>query len=144
MMVSVRYGLFMLNVLAIAAYRLWNARGTYRPLLGGIVVTGIATALLCQAGCILAPETMYQWQARMALPVALKIHEFLPRFSSTETGRLYFKILFYAASIPPIAVVIGLPQLLVALVGGLINWSLPRRVTPNVAHRDADAPQLRQ
>jgi hypothetical protein len=141
MMVSVRYGLLMLNVLAIAAYRLWNAVGTHRPFLGGFVVSGLATALLCQAACLLAPETMYQWQARLALLVALKIHGFLPHFSSTETGRLSFKILFYAATIPPIAVVMGLPQLLVALVGGLINWSLPRRVTPNVAHQGADAPQ---
>jgi hypothetical protein len=141
-MVSVRHGLLMVNVLAIAAYRIWAGRVTYRPFLSGFVAVGLATALVCQACCcILAPDAMYEYQARLAFPVALAINGFLPRFSSAQNGHLYFKIFFYAATIPAIAVVVGLPQLLVALVGGLISWSLHRWISPYVAKQRPRPPQ---
>jgi hypothetical protein len=121
-MVSVRYGLLMVNVLAIGVYRLWAGRGTRRSFLIGLVAVGTVTALLCQACCwVFTPDTMYEYQARLATPVASRIIKFLPRISSVTNGNRYFRILFYAATIPPIAIVVGLPQLLVALVGGLIS-----------------------
>jgi hypothetical protein len=121
-MVSVRYGLLMVNVLAIAVFLLWRGRGTRQPFLSGLVAVGMVTALICQACCwILAPEGMYQWQARLAFPVASNINDILPRRPSTNNGYDYHRILFYAATIPPIAIVVGLPQLIVALVGGVIG-----------------------
>jgi len=121
-MVSVRFGLLMLNILAIAVYQLWARRGTRRPFLIGLVAAGTAIALLCQASCwSFAPDTMDEWQARWALPVAARIIKYLPRFSSVENGYRYFRILFYATTIPAIAIVVGLPQLIIAVVGGLIS-----------------------
>jgi hypothetical protein len=120
-MVSVRYGLLMVNVLAIAVYLLWRGRGTRRPFLSGFVAVGLAAAILCQVCCwVLAPETMYEFQARLASPVASAINGILPRHPSTENGYFYYRILFYATTIPPIAVVVGLPQLIVAVVGEVI------------------------
>jgi hypothetical protein len=39
-MVSVRYGLLMANVLAIADYRLWSGRGTRRPFSWRVISSG--------------------------------------------------------------------------------------------------------
>jgi hypothetical protein len=127
LMVSVRCGLLMANLLAVAGYRIWAKRGTGQPFLSGFVSFGLVAALLYQAGCVLAPKAMDDHQARLAFPVALAIRRVLPsNFPSLGNGYLYAKILFYATSIPAIAFVVGFPQLLVALFGGLIRWRTRR------------------
>ena len=127
LMVAVRCGLLMANVLAVAGYRLWARRGTGHPFLSGFVSFGLLAALLYQAGCVLAPKAMDDHQAGLAFPVALAIRRVLPNdFPFLDNGHLYAKILFYAATIPAIAVVVGFPQLFFALVGGLIRWTTGR------------------
>jgi len=128
LMVAVRCGLLMANLLAVAGYRLWARGGTGQPFLSGFVSFGLMATLLYQAGCILAPKAMDDHQASLAYPVALAIRGVLPyAFPSLENGYLYAKILFYAATIPAIAFVVGFPQLLFALLGGLIGWGTRRR-----------------
>ena len=127
LMVAVRCGLLMANLVPLAGYRLWARRGTEQPFHSGFVSVGLIAALLYQAGCILAPRAMDDHQAGLALPVALAIRGFLPNeLPSFENGPLYANILFYAATIPAIAFVVGFPQLLFALLGGLIHWRTRR------------------
>jgi hypothetical protein len=127
LIVAVRCGLLMANLLAVAGYRLWAGRGTEQPFLTGFVTFGLMATLLYQAGCVVAPKVMDDHQAGLAYPVALAIRRVLPSdFPTLGNGSLYAKILFYAATIPAIAFVVGFPQLLFALVGGLIRWRTRR------------------
>jgi hypothetical protein len=126
LMVTVRCGLLMANVLAVAGYRLWATRGAEQPFLGGFVVFGLMAALLYQAGRGLAPKMMDDHQAGLAFPVALAIRRVLPAdFPSLRNGAQHARVLFYAATIPAIALVVGFPQLLFALVGGFICSRTP-------------------
>jgi hypothetical protein len=138
LMVSVRNGLLMANALPIAAYQLWVRRGQTHSFLTGFVAAGLAAALLCQACCwMLAPKAMDDYQARLVAPVAFAIHGVLPQFESLGNGRFYYRILFYFATIPAIAAVVGLPQLLAALSGGLYWWKVQRRIE---SERQGDNP----
>ena len=127
LMVSVRYGFLMANVLPIAAYLLWTRRSRSHPFLTGFFAAGLVATLFCQACCLLMFQRMDDFQADMAFPVALAINRALRRVSLLSKGYLFYKSLFYAVTIPAIATVVGGPQLLVALVGGLIGWARSRQ-----------------
>jgi hypothetical protein len=127
LMVFVRFGFLMANVLPITAYLLWTRRSGKHPFLTGFIAAGLVATLLCQACCLLAFPRMDEYQAEIALPAALAINRALRRVSLLSNGYLYDKSLFYAVTIPAIATVVGAPQLLVALVGGLIGWARSRQ-----------------
>jgi hypothetical protein len=122
LMVHVRFGFLMVNLLALASHRLWVRRAESQPFLLGFVTFGLATALLCQAGCILAPDAMYALQKGASYQVASFLNAEIHAYFRSLQGGSSFRILFYAMSIPAIGAVVGLPQLLVALVGGLSVW----------------------
>ena len=87
-------------------------------------------ALLYQAGCVFAPKVMENHQAGLAYPVALAIRRVLPTdFPALGNGSLYAKILFYAATIPAIAFMVGFPQSsnnqTLHLLGGTIRQAGP-------------------
>jgi hypothetical protein len=142
LMVSVRFGFLMVNLLALASHRLWVRRGENRPFLLGFVAFGLVTALLCQAGCILAPDAMYALQQgpsyRVASFLNTELHAYFP---SLQAGSSSFRFLFYATTIPAIGAVVGFPQLVVALAGGLSAWWMRRLWSPNIA---IQRPRLRR
>lgn len=131
LLVSVRFGLLMANVLPAAGYSLWawRGRGRVRPFLLGFVAAGVTAALGGQAACLVAFPASDDYQARVALPVASSVHGLLRRVRPLTARYLDDRTLFYAATIPAVAAAVGAPQLLIALAGGLVGLLTARRLT---------------
>jgi hypothetical protein len=129
----------MANVLAIGAY-LYRARyGRSQPHMAGFIMSGIAVAVLYQVSLRVAYDVMYDYQSGLALRVALTMTEFIRRNVPSDVlasgGGSVYRWLFYGTTIPAISLVIGLPQLFIALAVGRMVGTILRRADGRRAAR---------
>lgn len=128
---TIRGVLLMVNVLGFGLYRLLllSYRNGRSPFLTGFVVVGFIATLVYFDCCQLLYRPVLRTQKWALAPIgvdACHIH-FIDVPSPGLTGRITPRSVMISVALAPVVVtLVGLPQLLVALVGGLL-W---RRVQP--------------
>lgn len=131
--VTIRGVLFMTNGVALGLYRLLATPGSRTPFFTGCVAAGAVAVLLYFDYCQLFYESALRTQKWALAPFGIDARhiDFIVIPSLGMTGKTTAQTVLISVVLTPLVVtVIGLPQLLLALAGGLLTrrLSLPRSV----------------
>jgi hypothetical protein len=104
------------TVFSLALFSIVARRGKSRPFIVGFAAAGWVSVLAYVATCRIIPEVM-------AIPVMYYINDIEPRFMDAATLELY------SLSLMLMGLIWAVPQLIIALVGGVLAMLVaPRRV----------------
>jgi hypothetical protein len=120
---TIRGVFLMTNAVAFGLYRLLMSRGNRDPFLTGFVVTGLLVNLVYFDCCQLFYSSMLRTQKWMLSPIgvdACHIH-FIDVPNLGMTGQLTARTVLLSVALTPVVVsLISLPQMFLALGGGLL------------------------
>ena len=125
--------MLMGNVLVLGTFRLVTVPHSRHPFVLGFLAYGaisLAVFIACAMKIPVQVASSFAWANELINVLSKLLRQIIPTlYADYLKGMTYAMVLcycFYAATVPILVMLIGLPQIALATLGGLLSWRIAR------------------